>query len=79
MVNTFLDGSKIMFHGRCLCHFIHWLFGGWAKTVLPVSFPGTMSDVDNVEHMQPIDGFRHIRRPRKMKCKPLAWHFIIAL
>lgn len=40
-----------MFCGRCLCNFIYLLFGGWSKTVLPVSFPGTMSDVDNVEYV----------------------------
>lgn len=73
------DDSKLISYERCLCNVIYLPFGGWAKTVLLVSFPGTISDVDNMECVRPIDWFMHIYCPRKMKCTSLAWHFLIEL
>lgn len=58
---------------------MYFLVGGWAKTVLAVSFPGTMSDEDNVECVQPVGCFIHIYFPKEMNCSSLAWHFIIEL
>ena len=49
-----------MFFWGGVCDFLHFVFRGWVKKVLPLSFLGTKSD-DNVEHMQPLDDFMHLK------------------